>query len=172
MADVAEGLVPPPAVDQTGNLTIWWVPSISDVTAPKASTEIGATGSFRLTYSFTEDGWDFDASQAKNPDGRLTLKQPLESLGTSKVSLKTLKYVESTAAGSANVVLVEGTSGYFVERAGVPNSTLAAASQKVRVIPATLGKQMPGPRDGSGKFTVVQEVAINGVIGDPVALAA
>jgi len=172
MADVAEGLVPPPAVDQTGNLTIWWVPTIADVSAPKAATEIGAAGAFRLTYSFTEDGWDFDVSQDKNADARLTLKQPLEALGSSKISLKTLKYVESSAAGSANVVLVEGTSGYFVERAGVANSSLAAAAQKVRVIPVTLGKQNPGPRDGSGKFTVVQEVAVTGVVGAPVALAA
>lgn len=172
MADVAEGLVPPPAVDQTGNLTIWWVPAIADTSAPKAATEIGAAGAFRLTYSFTEDGWDFDTSQDKIDDKRLTLKQPLEALGTSKISLKTLQYVESTQAGSAAVVLVEGTAGYFVERSSVPNATLAAASQKVRVIPVTLGRQRPGGRNGQGKFTIMQDVAVSGVVGGPVALAA
>lgn len=172
MADVAEGLVPPPAVDQTGNLTIWFVPTIADVAAPKASTEIGAAGAFRITYSLTTDGWDWDVSQVKNPDDRLTLKQPLESLGTAVTALKTVKYVESSVAGSANVVLTEGLSGYFVERAGVPNSTLAAAGQKVRVIPVTLGRQQPGPRTGAGKFTVLQEVAVSGIVGAPVALAA
>ncbi|MBS1674643.1 MAG: hypothetical protein JSS74_11855 [Actinobacteria bacterium] len=172
MADVAEGLVPPPAVDQTGNLTIWWVPAIANVLAPSASTEIGGAGAFRLTYSFTEDGWDFDASQEKIKDPRLTLKQPLEALGTSPVSLKTLKYVESTQAGSANVVLTEGLSGFFVERSSVPNATLAAEAQKVRVIPVTLGKQLPGPRNGQGKFTILQEAAVTGVVGGPVALAA
>lgn len=172
MVDVAEGLVPPPAVDQTGNLTIWWVQTIADVSAPKAATEIGAATSFRLTYSFTEKGWAFDASQEKLEDKRLTLPQSLQSLGSTKVSLNTLEYVESTAAGSANVVLTKGASGYFVERSGVPNSTLAAAAQKVRVIPATLGSKLPGNRDGAGKFTILQEVAVTGVIGEPVALAA
>lgn len=172
MADVAESLVPPPAADQSGQLTIWWVPTIADVSAPKASTEIGAAGSFRITYSFTNDGWTIAGTQAKTKDERLTLKQPLEALDATDVSLNTLKYVESAAAGSANVVLVPGTSGYFVERRGIPNQTLAAAAQKVRVIPVTLGQQMPGPIDGTGKFTVLQEASVTGVIGAPVALAA
>ena len=172
MPDVAEGLVPPPAVDQTGNLTIWFVRTIADVSAPKAATEIGAATSYRVTYSFTENGWDFDTSQEKVDDKRLTLNQPLEALGSTKISLKTLEYVESTQAGSAAAVLTEGLAGYFVERASIPNSTLAAAAQKVRVIPVTLGKQRPGNRAGSGKFTILQDVAVTGVVGNPVAMAA
>jgi len=170
MADVAE-ISGPPAVDQTGNLTIWWVATIADVLAPKAATEIGAGTSYRVTHSFTPDGWGLTGSQTKNKDERLALKQALESLGTSEASL-TLKYVDSNTAGSAAVVLVEGTSGYFVERRSVPQTTLAAAAQKVRVIGVTLGKQIPGPVDGTGKFTYTQEVAITGVVGLPVALAA
>jgi len=177
MADVAEGLVPPPAVDQSGNLTVWWVATIADVTAPKASTEIGAATSFRLTYSFVAGGWDFDASQDKGKDERLTLPQPLESLGSKAISLKTLEYVDSTAAGSAAIVLAPTApattkSGYFVERRNVPNSTLAAASQLVRVIPATVGAQLPGTLDGEGKFTLQQVAAITGVVGAPVAMVA
>ncbi|WP_223690110.1 phage tail tube protein [Leifsonia poae] len=169
MADVAESIVPPPAADQTDNLTIWWVPSIADVLAPKV-TEIGGTGAFRVTYSFTNDGWSIAGSQTKTKDERLTLKQPLESLGATDVALNTLKYVESSQAGSANVVLLEGTAGFFVERRGIPNKTLAAAAQKVRVIPAILGAQLPGPTDGTGKFTIVQETALTGLLGLPVAL--
>lgn len=170
MADVAE-ISGPPAVDQTGNLTIWWVPTISDVSAPKAATEIGAVTSFRVTHSFTPDGWNLTGSQEKNKDDRLTLTQALESLGKSEASL-TLKYVDSSAAGSAAVILTEGLSGYFVERRNLAQTTLAAASQKVRVISVTLGKQIPGPVDGTGKFTYTQEVSITGVVGAPVALAA
>ena len=170
MADVAE-LLPPPAVDQSGNLTIWWVPTIADVSAPKAATEIGNAAAFRVTYSFTSDGWGLTGSQSKDKDNRLTLRQPLESLGTKDVSL-TLKYVDSDAVNSAAVLLTEGTTGYFVERRNVPNSTLAAASQKVRVIKVTLGAQIPGPVDGTGKFTYTQEAALGSVLGAPVALAA
>ena len=161
MADVAESLVPPPAVDQSGNLTIWWVPTIADVSAPKAATEIGAAGSFRITYSFTAGGWKLVGAQAKKKDDRLTLKQSLESLDKKDVTL-TLDYVDSSAAGSAAVLLTEGLSGYFV----------AAAAQKVRVIPVTLGAQLPGDITGDGKFTIHQETAITGVVGTPVAMAA
>lgn len=176
MADVAEGLVPPPAMDQKGNTTIWWVPTIADVSAPKASTEIGATGAFRLTYSFTTDGWTLAGAQGTVEDNRLTIPQALESLDVNKVTLS-LKYVDSLAAGSAAVVLAPTApattkSGYFVERRSVPNSTLAAAAQLVRVIPCTVGVQNPGPLDGNGKFTIVQAVAVTGIVGNPVALAA
>jgi hypothetical protein len=168
MADVAEGLVPPPALDQKGNTVIWWVPTIADVSAPTAA-EIGASGAKRLTYSFTPDGWGFQGAQDTVDDDRLTIPQPLSSLDTNKVSLD-LKYVDSDQAGSAAMVLTAGLSGYFVERRKVPNATLIAAAQKVRVIPCSLGIQNPGPLDGNGKFTIVQKTSINGVVGQPVAV--
>lgn len=170
MADVAES-TPVSAVDQSGNTTIWWVPTIADTSAPKAGTELGGANAFRVTYSFTPDGWGFTGSQEKVADDRLTLEQTLEALGKSTASL-TLKYVDSTATNSAAVVLTEGQTGYFVERRGVPNSTIAAAGQKVRVIKVTLGKQIPGPVDGTGKFTIMQETAIGAPVGGTVALAA
>ncbi|MET0888385.1 MAG: hypothetical protein ABWX92_18265 [Mycetocola sp.] len=169
MADVVE-ITGPPAVDQSGNLTIWYVKTLADVTAPKL-TEIGAITSFRHTHSFTPDGWNLTGSQTKSKDERLTLRQALESLESSEVSLS-LKYVDSATPGSAAVVLKEGESGYFVERRNVAQSKVATLADKVRVIPVTLGKQIPGPVDGTGKFTYTQEVAITGVIGEEVALVA
>lgn len=176
MADVAESIVPPPALDQKGNTTIWWVPTIADVTAPKASTELGAAGAFRLTYSFTPSGFNLAGAQSTTKDERLGLPQPLESMDTNEVTLD-LEYVESTQAGSANVVLAPTPpattlSGYFVVRTSTPNGTLAAAAQKVRVIPVTLGAQNLGTPSGTGKFTVKQKAAITGVVGPAVALAA
>ena len=169
MADVAE-TTPVSAVDQSGNTIIWWVPAIADVAAPKVS-EIGAVGAKRVTYSFTPDGWGITGSQEKKADARLTLDQTLEALGKSTASL-TLKYVDSTDAASAAALLTEGSLGYFVERRGVSNATLVATGQKVRVIKVALGKQIPGPVDGTGKFTIMQETAITGVVGGAVAVAA
>lgn len=168
MVDVIE--VPPPAVDASGNLTIFWVPTIADVLAPKAATEIKAAGSKRLTYSFIPGGWNTTGDQTINQDNRLTLPVALTSLGVSTQDL-TLQYVDSTAAGSAAVVLVPGTSGYFVERRNLPNQTDAAAGQKVRVFAVTLGIQVFDPI-GDGKFTISQKVSISNVVGQPVALAA
>lgn len=166
MVDVVD--VVPPAVDQTGNLTIWFVPTIADMTAPKAATELGAAGAFRITYSFTTDGYTPTGDQEILTDDRLTLPQGLQSLGKVTAGM-TLKYVDSSAAGSAAVVLkptppATSLDGYLVERPNVANATLAAAAQKVITRKVTLGVQIPGPRDGSGKFTITQIAAITGVV--------
>jgi hypothetical protein len=168
MADVADTV--PPAIDQKGNTVIWWVPTIADTAAPKAATELGAGTAFRLTHSFTTDGWTLSGAQTTSPDERLTLATPLQSLDTLTQDFGSgVKYVDSSAAGSAAVVLkptapATTKSGFFVERRNVPNGTLAAAAQSVRSIPVTLGPQIRGPIDGTGKFTYTQQVAITGPI--------
>jgi hypothetical protein len=168
MADLAEDFTGPPAVDQNGSLTVWWVPTVADVDAPTA-IEIGDTTAFRVTYSFTTGGWALTGTQEKIPDDRLTSPQSFESLGKSMASL-VLGYVDSTAAGSAAVVLVERAAGFFVERRNMAQSELVSAGDMVRVIPVTLGKQIPGPIDGTGKFTYTQECAITGVVSSAVAV--
>lgn len=171
MADVADTV--PPALDQKGNTVIWWVPAtpgITDLTAPKAATELGAATSYRLTHSFTTDGFPLSGSQGTVLDERLALLSPLESLDALIQTFGDgIRYVDSAAAGSAAVVLkptapATTISGYFVERRNVPNATLATAAQKVRTIPVTLGPQIRGPIDGNGKFTYLQKPAITGPI--------
>jgi hypothetical protein len=167
MADVADTV--PPAIDQKGNTVIWWVPAISDTAAPKAATEIGAATAYRITHSLTPDGWTIDGSQGKQTDDRLTLTTPLESLDSLIYTFGDgIKYVDSSAAGSAAVVLkptapATSKAGFFVERRNVPNATVAAVAQAVRVLPVTLGPQIRGPIDGTGKFTYKQQVSITGV---------
>ena len=166
MADVADTV--PPAIDQKGNTVIWWVPTISSTVAPTV-TEIGAATAYRITHSLTPDGWTIDGDQTKAVDDRLTLTTPLESLDTLTYTFGAgIKYVDSSAVGSAAVVLkptapATSKAGYFVERRNVPNATLVAAAQVVRVLPVTLGPQIRGPIDGSGKFTYKQQVSITGV---------
>jgi len=166
MPDIADTV--PPAIDQKGNTVIWWVPTIASTVAPTV-TEIGAAGSFRLTHSLTTDGWTIDGTQGKVPDDRLTLPTPLESLDSLVYTFGDgIKYVDSSAAGSAAVVLkptapATSKAGYFVERRNVPNATLITAAQAVRVLTVTLGPQIPGPVDGTGKFTYKQQVSLTGV---------
>jgi hypothetical protein len=169
MADVA-GSVVPSALDQKGNTTIWWVPTIADPTAPTVA-EIGAAGAYRLTYDFTADGFNYAGSQDTVDDDRLTLAQPLQSLDVNKVTLD-LKYVQSSDTHAAQQVLTSGTSGYFVVRQNVPDPQVITADDLVTPIPVTLGVQNLGPIDGNGKSTIVQKCAIRGVVGDPVAVVA
>lgn len=156
----------PPAVDQSGNTVIWWVETISDLAAVKAATEIGAVGSFRITHSFTPDGFPLDSTQEKSTDERLALLETLESLGKVSTTFGDgLTYVNSSAAGSAAVVLkptapATSKSGYFVVRRNVPNATIATAAQKGTVYPVTLGPQRHGPLNGQGKFNIKQQVVL------------
>ena len=51
-------------------------------------------------------------------------------------------------------------SGFFVVRPNVPYATLAATGQKGTVYPVTLGPQLRGPIDGTGKFRWRQQVVL------------
>lgn len=168
MPDIVDTV--PPAIDQKGNTVIWWVPTIADLAAPKASTEIGAGTAFRITHSFTPAGWPLAGSQATMLDERLGLMTPLESLDQLVQTFGSgVVYVDSSAAGSAAVVLkpispLTTKAGNFVERRNIANTVLAAAAQPVRTIPVLLGGQIRGAVDGTGKFTYTQQAAITGPI--------
>lgn len=163
MADAVETAGGPPAVDQSGNLTIWYVPTIANPATGVTLAEIGAATAFRLTYSFTPDGWQLTMPQEKLEDERLTNPQRKQALGKVNPELADLKYVDSEAAGSAAVVLNGKTGGYFVERRNVAQTVLATAAQKVRIVQVGLGVQSPGPTDGTGKFTLTQAAAVQNV---------
>jgi hypothetical protein len=157
MADVIEDT--PPAVDVTGNLTLFWVTALADRTKPTVA-EIKAGK--RVTYSFTPDGWAPTGDIEKLADPRLSLPQDLESFGKT-TSAVPLKYVDSASPTSAKTVLVPFTDGFFVERRNVPNKTDIATGQKVRVFPLTLGPQFPDA-PVAGKFTISQPTSLNGVV--------
>lgn len=164
MPDVIE--IAPPAVDQSGMLTIFWVPALADPLAPKV-TEVKAGK--RVTYSFTPNGWSPTSDQEITKDARLTLPQDLEALGKVTAGLA-LEYVDSVDPTSAAVILVPGMSGCFVERRAVRNASDITVGDKVRVYKGTLGIQSPGAPDGTGKFTIAQKVALSNVVGGTVAM--
>jgi hypothetical protein len=169
MADVAELFGGPPAVDQTGNLTIWAIPGRTIPQGAPTAAMLGGAAAFRITYSFTTGGWAVTEPQELLPDERLTSPQSRQSLGKTTPAVAPLAYVDSTAAGSAAVVLAAGGEFQFIERRNIAQPTLAAAAQRVRVINVNLGKQVGGPTDGTGKFTYMQAVAVESV-GPVVAL--
>lgn len=166
MVDVVD--VVPAAIDVKGTLVVWWVDSLADPTAPKAATEIGATGSARLTHSFTPTGFALDGDQTVDTDERLGLREALESLGILTNTLGMLEYVDSTDPKSAAVVLkptapADSKSGWFVIRRNVSNKVLATAAQKTISIPTTLGPQI-FPVNPDGKHRIKQRATITGPI--------
>jgi hypothetical protein len=163
MADVAEPYGGPPAVDQTGNLTIWAIPAGTAGVNLDAITaaNLGATTAKRITYSFTEDGWNPSPTQAKLTDNRLTSPQGRQSLDRVVNEVPDITVVDSSDAASAAEILKAGGDWIFVERRNVPQTTLAAAAQKVRAYSLSLGTQRPGPITNTGKFTKQHAVAVN-----------
>lgn len=168
MPDVPELFGGPSAVDQTGNLTVWAVKTIADISKPKL-TELAA--GFRITYSFLPGGYNISFDQEKKKDERLTAPIVKESLGVMTPTVPDLKYVDSTAPGSAAVVLADGGKWFFVERRNVPQPSLGTVSDKVRVLELTLGEQVPAEL-GDGKFALSQPVALDRITTKPVALVA
>ena len=134
MADVAELFSGPSAIDQTGNLTVWAIAGRTvSQSAPSAALLGGAT-CYRVTYSFTTGGYVLTAPQVKNPDERHSSPQDRQSLGKITPDLADLSYVDSSDAGSAAVVLAAGGLFQLIERRNTPQTALAAAAQKVRVV--------------------------------------
>ena len=171
MADQIEQFSGPSAVDQTGNLTIWAIPGRTISKSAPSVLLIGGTTCFRVTYSFLAGGWVLTSPQVKNPDERLSSPKDRQSLGKITPDLADLGYVDSTEAGSAAVILAAGGLFQFIVRRNVPQTTLAVAAQKVRVIDVNLGVQQPGPTDGTGKFAIMQTAAMDSM-GEIVALVA
>lgn len=149
----------PPAVDASGNLTVWWLDE-ADYVNIAALTAVELTDDKRITYSFVPGGWAPTADQATDVDDRLTYPETLQSFG--KVTTATpLRYVDSTDPASAAVRLTAGKKGAFVERRNVPNGTPATAAQKYRAFPRTLGIQVPEAPPETGKFTIAQASIAN-----------
>lgn len=165
MADVAEPQYGPPAVDQTGNLTVWVIPGNTAGVDIDHLTLVNLDAAYakRITYSFTPSGYSITMPQEKTDDPRLTAPQVRQALGVVKPEMADLAYVDSDDPKSAAVILADGGSWIIVERRKVPNPTLAATGQKVRGIKVSLGVQSPGPTAGEGKFTLTQAVVVEGV---------
>ncbi|MGU3358177.1 phage tail tube protein [Microbacterium sp. M4A5_1d] len=162
MVDAVEPQNGPPAVDQTGNLTIWVIPGATTGINLDQITKanLDATSANRITYDFIPGGWALTMPQEKTDDPRLTARQRRQSLGIVNPELADLEYVDTEVAKSAAVLLKGGGSFIFVERRKTPNRTLADTGHKVRAIKVSLGVQAPGGLSGS-KFTLTQAAVID-----------
>jgi len=159
----------PPSVGTEENLRIKFLTTIASGTLAPTVTEWEAGDD--ITYSLTPDGWKPTGSQATVVDDRLTLAQAMERPGKKTKSL-TVQYVYGDADDTADTTLVEGTAGYVVVRAAVPNATAGTAAQKVTVWPVLCGEQMEDPAVANGVFTVTQQLFVTGQVKQRIAMLA
>lgn len=112
-----------------------------------------------LTYGFTADGFNRSITQATVEDKRLTLIQDLARPGRVSETIE-VKYVASTTADSADVVLVAGLEGQLNVRRGVDNATIHTVGQKADVITFVAGVKRPDAPTENGVDTISQTLYI------------
>lgn len=143
----------PTSFQSDGNWTITYVPSGSN---PLSAAILNGGTAKDVTYGLTSDGFTYGVTQAEVVDKRLTLQQDLSAPGKTKETL-TLKYVDTTDAGSPAVLFTENLRGFLVIRRQVANGTAYAAAQIVDVVDVQFGKQAPDAPTENGLDTITQQ---------------
>jgi hypothetical protein len=169
----------PVGVKAEGNLKVSFVPTISVVTAPTV-VEVTATGSLDVSFFITAGNFKPSGEQARGDDRRVGSKQTFEVLGREKTTIDDLIYIADPQAAAATPgnkameLFVPGVTGFFVVRYGLDAETVDfAAAQFVDVWPIVLGVQNKGQlaeNDEFAKITIVQPVAVTGIVRKQVAL--
>ena len=165
-----------PSTPADGNFKVVWVPAIADTKAPTV-TEVEASGALDISCYLTGDGWNPTKEQATIPDPRLCSRQEFgrpgrKTPGLSITVIDNTNAENATDSNEAVETIVEGASGYFVERIGVAYEEPFAADQKVSIYPATAGeKQVLAPEANSVTRSTIPQFIFADVQTD-VALAA
>lgn len=120
-----------------GNVAAWFVASIADISAPKASTEIGAAGTLALHNRLSPDGLKIPASSDSIDNSKMVSTFTTHKVGRRKFDGISVKYIrgDQVADKAFDTTLVYQASGYLVVRRGVAASQAAASGDKVEVYP-------------------------------------
>ena len=169
----------PVGVKAEGNLSAVYVPTIAVVTAPTA-VEVNAAGSLDISFFVTAGNFKPSGEQARGDDRRVGSKQTFEVLGREKSSIDDLIYIADPQAAAATPgnkameLFQPNVVGFIVIRYGLDAETVAfAAAQKVDVWPIIFGaqnKSQLAENDEFAKITIVQAVAVTGIVRKQVAL--
>lgn len=146
-----------------GNGLVLFVPTIANPAAPTA-IELTAGTVKALTYSIEAGGYTHTVTVNKVKVNRLTLAQELQYDGVVTDDLS-IKYVYSNTAGDiVRLALPVGTTGFIVERWGVPNGTVVAASQLVDVIPIKASIPTKDAPTANSELTRTQALNVTGIV--------
>jgi hypothetical protein len=171
----------PEGVSAEGNIKVAFVPAIADTAAPKAATEIKATGAVDLSCYITSE-FGVSREQSTGEDRRLCSKEVFQSLGRVTNTIPATEYVYDPQADAADPdnkaydTLKRDVKGYLVIRYGLDASDVDwAVGQKVDVVPVTCGVQTKLGNQGADEFAklrIQQTFAVSGPLVEDVELAA
>ena len=154
-------------VSSNETVSLRWVESIADPTAPKL-TEINATSSVALECLIVGQ-FNIDFSVDRTQLRRMCSRQVRERSGPVTYSVQDLSVVYDPQDLAAPVskgyaALSDGNSGFLVERRGVHVDTAWAVGDLVRVIPVEVANANPAPPEDDNELqarialTVIGEV--------------
>src|SRR5919205_1317694 len=125
-----------------GMISVWWVPTIADISAPKAATEIGAAGSVVLHTRLTPDGLATGAGSETIDTSKMSSTFNTKIVGRRNFDGLQVTYVrgDQTAEKLLDTTLIYRASGYLVVRRDKLATTAIAASDKVEVYPVQCGE--------------------------------
>lgn len=162
----------PDGIVSDGNVTILFVPTIADPSAPTV-TELTGAGVIPLTYAGSGDGYKHTVTIDSITRDRFTLKQALSEEGTITHAITyTAVYTNDPTDDPARAGLAQGTTGYVVERLGVANGTAFDADQVVTVIPVKGGYQSKDAPVKNQELTYTQNLSVTGIVQDDVSVVA
>ncbi len=155
-------------VSSNETISLRWVTTIADTTAPSLATEINAASSVALEC-LVVGSFDIDFSVDRTQLRRMCSRQVRERSGPVTYSIQDLFIVYDPQDMAADVseayaALTDGATGYLVERRGVHVDTAWAADDLVRVIPVEVANANPAPPEDDNElqariaFTVIGEV--------------
>ncbi len=160
-------LVVPPGIPSDGSWKVAFVSTIADVTAPKIATEIKAAGSVDGSCLLTKDGVGFDNSYETSKDERLCTISVFEQPGTVTWSVNDLQFVidpqgSTTDTNKLYALVLNGWSGYMVTRMGKASDVDWATTDKVWVVPVTIGIPVPLPPEANSTLKAKASVFVTG----------
>jgi len=137
-----------------GNVKATYVPTLADISAPLAATELEAGTALDLECLITADGLNISVDEAVVSLPALCETFDAESPGRAKyaIDLTFFRHV-ATADDKAWTTIKRSVSGYLVIRYGVAATTAYAASDKLLVFPVTFGERKPNPTTANGGVT-------------------
>lgn len=172
-------VVIPASVAAQGNVSVYFVPAISTVSAPTVA-ELTATGAVDISCFLMPDWGGITADQNKGEDRRFCSTEAFDRLGIVKRTVADLVYTYlpqatgSTAGNKAYTALTNGATGFLVMRYGLPTTTALATGQKLDIIPVQAGARSKTAQ-GSDEFaplTVTQGLGATGVLVEDAVVAA
>lgn len=157
----------PDGVSTLGNESVWYVPSIADPESGVTIAELTAGVKIQTAIR----GFNPQGTQNSSQDVRLSTVDLLENPGRNQVSIDPIEVVydpqdpDSATKYKAYTTLVPGSSGFIVDRRGLPEGDAAVAAQIVDIYTVKLGARnrvSVDPTQDGGKFASTIKPFVSG----------